>query len=172
MKTMNRERAAKLVTVLGVVAMLGVAWQAVRFAIGDIGNPISPVYKFIALTLHETGELPSVITSSPFSTESLTIYWPLSFMIWCIGFSVWLVAATIVGHIGQVAARVVLVGWRQYRAEQREDYEAARIAAERQAAKERRRDLRRQVLEAREPRRKSSGILPFVLGTLFGSFFL
>ncbi|WP_407215844.1 hypothetical protein [Enterobacter hormaechei] len=79
-------------------------------------------------------------------------------------------AAWIVGELGRAAARVVAVGWHQFRVEAREAAEAARIAQERQAAKDRRRELRRKVIEAREPR-KSSGVFPFLIGLLLGSFF-
>ncbi|EJG5355168.1 hypothetical protein [Pseudomonas juntendi] len=171
---MERATAAKVINGVSLVAMLAVMWQAVRFVMGDIGNPVAPVFEFVVHTMREGAGLPSEAPASavwggPF-TGLLEGF--QSLMVWAFGFVIWLIAALMVGHSGKAAARVVLVGWQQYRAEQREAREAARIAAERQAAKDRRRELRRKVLEAREPRRGSSGILSFVLGALFGSFFL
>lgn len=171
---MERTTVAKAVHAASLVAMLTLLWQAVRFAMGDIGNPIAPVFEFVAHTMREGAGLPpeapaGALAGGPFSglLEGFQVL-----LLWGLGMAVWGIAAMIVGVLGSAAARVVLVGWQQYRAEQREAREAARIAAERQAAKDRRRELRRKVLEAREPRRGSSGILSFVLGALFGSFFL
>ncbi|CZZ74151.1 hypothetical protein [Enterobacter hormaechei] len=169
---MERTTAAKVINAVSLVAMLAVMWQAVRFVMGDIGNPVAPVFEFVIHTMREGAGLPSeapasVLSGGPFRglLEGFQ-----SLMTWAFGFAIWLVAALIVGHSGKAAARVVLIGWQQYRAEQREAREAARIAAERQAIKDRRRELRRKVIEAREPR-KSSGFGPFLIGLLLGSFF-
>lgn len=163
---MGRTTAPKVIHVITLVAILAVGWQAVRFMMGDIGNPVAPVF--------EAAGLPSVLPPGELLGGPLSALLDgfQSIMVWGFGLAVWGGAALVVSQFGNSAARVVQFGWQQYRAEQREAHEAARIAAKRQAAKDRRRELRRKVLEAREPRRGSSGILPFALGVLFGSFFL
>ncbi|EAQ2882453.1 hypothetical protein EGE62_22700 [Salmonella enterica] len=165
---MNRKACGKAINVFSSVGGLVVAWQAIRFAMGDIGNVTIPVFEWLANTTQPQG---SVTPADATGLLSMTNFMQ-SIIWWIMGFSVWLIAATVVSGLGNVAARIATVGWQQYLTEQREAHEAARIAAERQALKDRRRELRRKVLEAREPRRGSSGILPFVLGVLFGSFFL
>ncbi|ECX0143207.1 hypothetical protein AOZ84_20450 [Salmonella enterica subsp. enterica serovar Newport] len=168
---MERTTLAKGVHAVSVVAMLAVAWQAVRFIMGDIGNVTLPVFELIEHGVQG-------MTSDSGRPSSAPEFSPLGGLpdmlragvVWFAGCMVWLMAAVIVGELGKVAARVAAVGWHQYRAEAQEAAEAARIAQERQAAKDRRRELRRKVIEAREPR-KSSGVLPFLIGLLLGAFF-
>ncbi|PMY80290.1 hypothetical protein C1X72_15490 [Pseudomonas sp. FW306-2-2C-D06B] len=171
---MERTSAAKLVNAASLVAMLAVGWQAVRFIMGDIGNPISPVYEFVTQSMREMSGLPPKAPASELSGGPLS--WLIggyqSIMVWGLGLVFWLFSAFIVGELGKAIARVVQVGWQQYRVEQREAQQAARIAAERQAVKDRRRELRRKALQAVEPRRGASGTLLFILGVLVGSFFL
>nr|AGH89385.1 hypothetical protein [uncultured bacterium] len=168
---MQYPKAAKAIHIVSVVAMLAVAWQAIRFAMGDIGNVTLPVFELFDHTMQtmtsNSGEQESRPVFSPFVELSELLR---AGAVWVAGFMVWLMAAVIVGKLGEVAARVAAVGWKQYRTEAREAAEAARIAQERQAAKDRRRELRRKVIEAREPR-KSSGVFPFLMGLLLGSFF-
>ncbi|HFG3220798.1 TPA: hypothetical protein ACGGJZ_003512 [Escherichia coli] len=168
---MQRAKIAMAVHTVSVVAMLAVAWQAVRFAMGDIGNVTLPVFELfdhgVQSMASDSTEHVSGSGFSPFGDLSDMLR---AGVVWFAGFMVWLMAAVIVGELGKVAARVAAVGWHQYRAEAREAAEAARIAQERQAAKDRRRELRRKVIEAREPR-KSSGFGPFLIGLLLGSFF-
>lgn len=171
---MSRASAAKTIKATTGVAVLVVIWQAVRFTMGDIANPAAPIFDFLNNTMRESVGLSSevsadMLTRGPFAGLLGGLE---AVMSWMVGVSVWVFAAVFVGSIGKRAARVVLVGGKQYRAEQREAHEAYRIAAERQAIKDRRRKLRRKALEAREPRRASSGVFPFLLGALFGSFFL
>ncbi|ELO8195543.1 hypothetical protein R0U17_004417 [Salmonella enterica] len=165
---MQRTTVAKTINAVSLVAMLAVAWQAVRFAMGDIGNVIAPVFE-----LFEQAMRPGIDASA--SAPELTLFSSVSELAtasvkWVFGFVVWLFAAGALMSFGQAAARVATVGWHQYRVEVREAREAARIAHERQTAKARRRELRRKVIEAREPR-KSSGFGPFLIGLLLGSFF-
>ena len=166
---MQHPRVSIAIRTVSVVAMLAVAWQAIRFAKGDIGNVTLPVFELFDHTMQ-------TMASTSSEQESMSWFSPFGELlragvVWLAGFMVWLMAAVIVGKLGEVAARVAAVGWQQYRTEAREAAEAARIAQERQAAKDRRRKLRRKVIEAQEPR-KSSGVFPFLMGLLLGSFFL
>ncbi len=165
---MGRTSAVKFIHASKLLVMLVVGWQAVRFIMGDIGYPVVPLFEFVSAPSPDaTGELPG----SPLSSLVDRFQFQ-SIIAWGLGIAFWGSAVLVVSQFGNFAARVVQIGWQQYRAEQREAHEAARKAAQRQAAKDRRRELRRKVLEAREPRRGVSGVLPFALGVLFGSFFL
>ncbi|NIE78338.1 hypothetical protein F3J45_28330 [Pantoea sp. Ap-967] len=166
---MERKIAAYAVHWVGLVAMLALFWQAVRFVMGDIGNPLNPVFEFVRHGAGIAGPVPTLSSWGPFD-GLLDGYQRL--MMWCFGVMAWMLAALLVGHASREVARMILVGWTQYQTERKEERKAARIAATRQAAKDRRRELRRKVLEAQQPRPKSSGILPFIVGALFGSFFL
>ena len=168
---MQRAKIAMAIHAFSVVAMLAVAWQAARFAMGDIGNVALPMFELFDHGLQSMASDSGEHASEPvFSPLGDLFDMVRAGVIWFAGFMVWLMAAVIVGELGKVAARVAAVGWHQYRTEAREAAEAARIAQERQAAKDRRRELRRKVIEAREPR-KSSGVFPFLIGLLLGSFF-
>lgn len=168
---MERTTVAKAVHAVTIVAMLATAWQAVRFATGDIGNVTLPVFELFDHGVQSMASDNAEHVSGPgFSLLGDLPNMLRVGVVWLAGFMVWLMAAVIVGELGKVAARVTAVGWHQYRTEAREAAEAARIAQERQAAKDRRRELRRKVIEAREPR-KSSGVFPFLIGLLLGSFF-
>lgn len=168
---MERTTVAKAVHAVAMVATLATAWQAVRFIMGDIGNVTLPVFELfehgVQSMASDSGEHAGGSAFSPLGDLSDMLR---AGVVWFAGCMVWLMAAVIVGELGKVAARVAAVGWHQYRAEAREAAKAARIAQERQAAKDRRRELRRKVIEAREPR-KSSGVFPFLIGLLLGSFF-
>lgn len=145
--------------------MLATAWQAVRFIMGDIGNVTLPVFELFDHGVQSMASDSAEHTSRPgFSLFGDLSDWLRGGVVWFAGIMVWLMAAWIVGELGRAAARVVAVGWHQFRVEAREAAEAARIAQERQAAKDRRRELRRKVIEAREPR-KSSGVFPFLIGS-------
>ncbi|HCW2870564.1 TPA: hypothetical protein OXB44_005377 [Escherichia coli] len=163
---MKRETAASAVKLAFNAAALCLAWQAVRFCLGDIGNVMVPFFDFIRYlsgvesTPEPTGFIGAIAGGTTTLVQGL------------FGFVAWLMMAAWVVAFGGHAERIVSVGWHQYRAEEREASEAARVAQERQAAKDRRRELRRKVLEAREPRRGSSGFFPFLLGLLIGSLFL
>lgn len=168
---MQRAKIAMAIHAVSVAAMLAVAWQAVRFAMGDIGNVTLPVFELFDHGVQSMASDSAEHASGPgFSPLGDLPDIMRAGVVWFAGFMVWLMAAVIVGELGKVAARVTAVGWHQYRTEAREAAEAARIAQERQAAKDRRRELRRKVIEAREPR-KSSGVFPFLIGLLLGSFF-
>lgn len=70
-KTMERTTAAKVINAVSLVAMLAVMWQAVRFVMGDIGNPVAPVFEFVVHTMREGAGLPSeapasVLSGGPF----------------------------------------------------------------------------------------------------------
>lgn len=106
---MGRTTAANAIRVASIVAMIVVGWQAVRLIMGDIGNPVMPVYEFVIKTIGE---------ASGFPPEALD-NWYQSYMVWCLGISAWVCAAMFVGIFGKVAARVVLVGWKRYWAENR-----------------------------------------------------
>ncbi|EJS7522898.1 hypothetical protein NWJ54_004527 [Salmonella enterica] len=165
---MQRTMAAKAVAVAAGVACLAVWGQAVRFAMGDISNVAMPVFEFIS---HALSQGPTVSPSdTPTNPISELIEGYKTVLLWLAGFGIWIGAGAAIAVLGNNLAGILSLGWRQYRIEQREAREIARIAAERQAAKDRRRELRRKVLEAREPR-KSSGALPFLMGLLLGSFF-
>ncbi|ELH0920364.1 hypothetical protein ROT28_004603 [Salmonella enterica] len=168
---MERAKIAMGIHAVSVVAALAVAWQAVRFAMGDIGNVTLPVFELLGHGVQSMASDSAQQSSGPgFSPLGDLFDMMRAGVVWLAGFMAWLMVAVIVGELGKVAARVAAVGWHQYRTEAREAAEAARIAQERQAAKDRRRDLRRKVIEAREPR-KSSGLFPFLIGLLLGSFF-
>lgn len=103
---MERTTAAKAIRVVSIVAMIVVGWQAVRFIMGDVGNLVVPV--------SELGM--KIIEAAGLSSEPLD-NWYQSYMLWCCGIAAWVVAALIVGGLGKIAERVVLVGWKQFRAE-------------------------------------------------------
>ncbi|MBV6867885.1 hypothetical protein [Xanthomonas euvesicatoria] len=152
---MEGKRAKLAMAIHGVsaVAMLAVAWQAVRFIMGDIGNVTLPVFELFGQSVQSSA--PGFLALDSLSDMLRTG------LVWFAGCMVWLMAAVVVGELGKVAARVAAVGWHQYLAEAREATEAAKD----------RRELRRKVIDAREPR-KSSGVFTFVIGLLLGSFFL
>lgn len=109
-KTLERVTAAKAIRVASIVAMIAVGWQAVRFIMGEVGNPVVPVSEFVIKIIGEVSGLPP---------EALR-NWYQSYMVWGFGIAAWVSAALLVGTFGKVAARVVLVGGKQYRAEGRE----------------------------------------------------
>lgn len=166
---MQRTTAADAVKVVTGIAALAVAWQAIRFCLGDIGNVTTPVFEAVGHAMGTAYGQPETVDH--FNPLASMAELGLGLIQWLMGFVVWIFAAVAVVGIGNTIARVLTVGWHQYRIEQREAQEAARIAAERQAAKDRRRELRRKVLEAREPRRGSSGFFSFVVGVMLGAFF-
>lgn len=106
---MRRATAAKALRVASIVAMIAIGWQAIRFIMGDVGNPVVPVSEFVIKIIGEASGLPP---------EALR-NWYLSYMVWGFGIAAWVSAALSTGTVGKVAARVVLVGWKQYRAENR-----------------------------------------------------
>lgn len=164
---MQRTMAAKAVAVAAGVACLAVWGQAIRFAMGDIDNAAMPVIEFIS---HAMPQGPVSPSDSPANPISALLEGYKTVLLWMAGFGIWIGAGAAIALLGNNVAGIISLGWRQYRIEQHEAAETARIAAERQAAKDRRRELRRKVLEAREPR-KPSGIFPFLIGLLLGSFF-
>ncbi|MEX3557340.1 MAG: hypothetical protein VB135_02580 [Burkholderia sp.] len=166
---MQRTTAAGAVKVVAGIAALAVAWQAVRFCLGDIGNVTTPVFEAVRQAMSAAYGLPEPVDH--FNPLASIAELGSGLIQWLMGFAFWLVAAAAVACTGDTIARVLAVGWHQYRTEQREAREAARIAEERQAAKDRRRELRRKVLETREPRRGSSGFFSFVIGVMLGAFF-
>ena len=166
---MQRTTAAGAVKVLSVIGALAVAWQAVRFCLGDIGNVTMPVFEAMRHFMDTTYGQPEPIDH--FNPLAYMAELGLGFVQWLMGAAVWIIAAAAVAGVGNTLAHVLTVGRHQYRIERREAQEAARIAAERQAAKDRRRELRRKVLEARQPRRGSSGFFSFVVGVMLGAFF-
>lgn len=166
---MQRTTAADAVKVVTGIAALAVAWQAIRFCLGDIGNVTMPVFEAMRHFMDTTYGQPKPVDH--FNPLAYTAELGLGLVQWLMGFAVWIVAAAAVAGAGNTLARVLTVGLHRYRIERREAQEAARIAAERQAVKDRRRELRRKVLEAREPRRGSSGFFSFVVGVMLGAFF-
>lgn len=166
---MDRAIAGKALHVASIAAALTVAWQGVRYIMGDIGNVIAPVWEFVAHVLREGAGMPPDAGSHNPLSELLSgfVFIVKSFA----GFAVWLLAAMVVGNLLGDTARVVEIGWDQFRAERREIREAAKIEHDRQMAKDRRRELRRKVLDARKPHSNSSGFFLFLLGLLIGAFF-
>ncbi|HGA2320471.1 TPA: hypothetical protein ACIRVE_005087 [Pseudomonas putida] len=104
---MERTTAANFIRVVSIVAMIAVGWQAVRFIMGDFGNLIVvPISEFF-LKISEAAGL---------SSEALDNRY-LSYMRWCCALAAWVIAALMVGGLGKIAERKVLVGWKQSRAE-------------------------------------------------------
>lgn len=162
---MKRETAARLVSLAGGIIALAVMWQAVRFCQGLIGAPILDLFN--ELWREAKGQ----------QADAQPLFSPLGDLFamgahYFGGIAHWVGLGGLVLALTVPCERIVEVGWSQYRAEQREANELARQAAQRQALKDRRRELRRKVLERQEPRKSSFSFGSFLLGLMIGSFFL
>lgn len=162
---MKRETAANLVRLAGGIIALAVMWQAVRFCQGLIGAPLLDL--FSELWREASGQ----------QADAEPLFSPFGNLFamgghYLGGIAHWVGLGGLVLALSLTCERIVEVGWAQYRAEQREDAKLARQAAERQALKDRRRELRRKVIERREPSKSSFSFGSFLLGLMIGSFFL
>lgn len=107
---MGRTTAANAIRLASILAMIAVGWQAVRFVTGDVVNPVVPVSEFVINIIGEASGLPPEALRNRY----------LSYLVWVFGIAAWVSTALLVGILGKAAARLVLVGWKQYRSESRE----------------------------------------------------
>lgn len=99
-KTMERTTAVNAIRVVSIVAMIAVGWQAVQFIMGDVGNlVVVPISEFVLKVIEAVG----------LSSEALD-NWHQSYMRWWCGLAAWVIAALMVGGLGKIAERIVLVG--------------------------------------------------------------
>lgn len=161
---MQRTTAARAVSLVALVISLTAAWQAVRFCQGNIGAPVfDQLYAFIQEATGNTG------TAAP--DLSRLSYWLGRLYYYLGGILTWLGIAAFVATGGKAAARIVEVGFDQYRAERREAIQEAQRLAEIEAARERRRELRRKRIEMLQPKVPSFSFGSFLLGLSIGMFF-
>nr|WP_223965202.1 hypothetical protein [Burkholderia diffusa] len=103
----------------------------------------------------------------PLGTGWIVADWVDQLYYYFFGVVVWVILGALAFGISQAMARIVLVGFKQFWAEEMamwaEDARRARI----EAARERRRELRRKLTEP-----KSSAGMAILIGTLFGFFVL
>ena len=154
----KRTAVAKVIKVISAIAALVVAWQAVRFCTGDIGNIAQPVFSLLRAAL-------GMAPLEPNNVWSLASAGILSLFEALFGFVIWLMLASVITVSGLEIARIVEVGWPKYQEEQRE----AKRIAERNSAEARRRELRQKAMELRAPKRSSGGFSFFFLGLLTGA---
>ncbi|HGO6075402.1 TPA: hypothetical protein ACK3Q6_008060 [Burkholderia cepacia] len=140
----------------GAAAGLVVMWQAVRFCKGEIGAPFVDWY-FRRLTEFFGGPLDP---ESPITWLSTGIHYLLGVTVWC-----WL--GLLVLAIMRDGARIYMVGYKQYREEARAAAEEERRLARIEAARERRRELRRRA----SGEKSGLSVTSIVLGVIIGSIF-
>ncbi|KVL70315.1 hypothetical protein [Burkholderia ubonensis] len=177
---MNKEYVAKVITFVGWLLGLVVAYQAVRFCQGSIGAPIlDQVIQYylrpFAVAIDQQlgtkffSQLAYPITSST-SLSAWVPGWIQKGVYYLLGIFVWLHLGLFVQSCARAAACIYVVGFAQYCDEVR----AARAEAERQhqiyVERERRRELRRKQLEAKQPRSGFS-VTTLVAGIVLGMFF-
>lgn len=107
MKKLNKLQIS--INLLSVLAGLYVMWQAVRFCYGEVSIPwmIKP--------------------------EDQSPLWFIGIMFYYLGgITLWISAGILIMKTGQVAERVVSVGWRQFFKEEKENAARAEIAATRE----------------------------------------
>ncbi|KVW77432.1 hypothetical protein [Burkholderia ubonensis] len=155
-----RKYAAAIIDIAGAAASLAVMWQAVRFCRGEVSAPIVDQVAAMAEAL-----FPAVPNGDP-PPATVVFGWIGQGFHYLYGIAVWILLGYIVSCGMRAIARIVAVGFRQYRAEKSaafvEDARRARI----QTAWRRRRELRR---ERSEP--QSGGVFSAIaIGTLFGLY--
>lgn len=168
---MYKKHLAKAIEIAGVVLGLVVAYQAIRFCQGAIGAPIldqiTPYYDVPFAT-----EYVQVVGVSNIVTT--TLGWISKGFYSLAGITIWMMLGSLVCSSAKAVARIVLVGFSQYCDEvraARAEAEIARVEAEDQArladAREQRREQRRKLREAEQPKSGFS-FTTLVTGVILG----
>jgi len=149
--------APRIIRIAGSIASLAVLWQVVRLCQGSFQVP--GVEEFTT-SLSQFAGPPD---STSFFGGITTWLWKA----WSFLFSLVLIAyaANLIGNVGNACARIVEVGFDQYRAEVREAEEQARRAQILADARQRRYERRQRQREALRPRDTTNWLL---VGTLLG----
>lgn len=128
--------------------LLGVyiAWQAVNFCHGESQIP------FLAKP---------VMGSSIFSALLLPLYYVQ-------GIVLWVAAGSMVMLLGMGAARIIAVGYHQFRIEIRESWAEEQRLAQIERCRQKRRELRQKL---KQEKQGSSATGTFIIGAIIGSLF-
>lgn len=153
---MQKIWVAKAMELSGSIAGLAVIWQAVRFCKGEIGAPgVDWYFAWLAGSFGMTAN-----PDSPATWLMTGFHYLLGVVVWC-----WLGAFVMaIMHDG---ARIYMVGYKQYREEARAAAEEERRLARIEAARERRRELRRRA----SGEKSGLSVTSIVLGVIIGSIF-
>lgn len=156
----TREVLARVVRGVGVAGALVLLWQAVRFCQGQVDAPALDTFR--ALVSQVTGGRPTLGDAMPLHWIS----WACAeLLVFVAGVGEWIILAGVFAAACRAVARIVEVGWAQYRAE-----EGARTATDRRVeAYRQRRELRRQ-RRASLRQKPSNGVGLLLLGLLLGSW--
>jgi|APLak6261701877_1056259.scaffolds.fasta_scaffold00004_131 hypothetical protein len=106
--TINNRQIAWFINIVGAITTLILAWQVVRFCLGEIGAPLADCAVTILKTIQplpNSGELRSFLELCLKGIYFIT------------GISMWFIAAIIVKNWSGVLARIVEVGYTQYKLE-------------------------------------------------------
>ena len=160
MKT--RMVASVIVHASGIAGTLTLLWQVVRFCKGEVGAPL--VDQVIAVAeLFVNRLFPAAANGDPSSVVIVLDLMGQAFY-YLYGIAAWVLIAAIALRSSTAIARIVAVGFREYRAEVlaawAKDARRARITSKR----ERRLELRKQ----RDEQQSGGALSAATIGTLFG----
>ncbi|EML1601341.1 MULTISPECIES: hypothetical protein [Burkholderia] len=160
---MNKIRrvGAAAIHVAGAVSGLTLMWHAVRFCRGEVGAPI--VDQVRAMIERGAPDWPI----APSLRGLIVIDWVSQLYYYLLGVVAWISLGALALLISQAVSRIVLVGFKQFLDEEKAAREEDARIAKIEAARARRRELRRKLTEP-----KSSIGSAILIGTLIGFFFL
>jgi cell division protein FtsL len=146
-----RDAVASVVQIAGSLAGLALVWQSVRFCMGKID---APVVDYFFASLADPG-------------ASVILDWYLTALHYLMGFLMWFGLGAMVVVITDAAARILVVGFKQFCEEERAAGKEARRLERIEAARERRRELRRKANE----QKSGFSVTTLVIGIIIGSMF-
>ncbi|MBU9366368.1 hypothetical protein [Burkholderia multivorans] len=154
-----RKNISNAINFAAVLAAIAVLWQAVRFCEGKIGMPLP--LEVIGINLANN------LANAAFHDVHAVASPSFIFTAWhyVIGVALWVMVAAAMLSGAESLARIVEVGWQQYRAEMKLEAEEYARQAKINAARERRREFRN--------RKKASGLSfgTLIVGIIVGSIF-
>jgi hypothetical protein len=135
---------------------VAIAWQAVRFCLGEVGNPLVDVMRAV---------FGASFTESRDGTAEIFRWTPTFDLL--LGIATWLAAAVLVMALGCMLARTLEVGWRQVLIEEREYRAEVRRIAKIEPSRERKLELRRKLASTKK---SGFGLGALLIGIVIGRF--
>lgn len=148
---MSKGIVASMLQKGGALVGLVLMWQSVRFCMGKIGAP-GVDYVFATIEAQHGFVL---------------LDWCVTALHYLAGIMLWIGTGGMVSIIAEAAARVVVVGFEQFCEEQRAASKEARRLERIEAARERRRELRRKANEPTSGLRVASLIIGIIIGSMW-----
>ncbi|WP_143311422.1 hypothetical protein [Burkholderia pseudomallei] len=156
---------AQVIALASPVCGLYLLWLIVPFCRGQITSPLVAAYNYIGpFGMKLNGAWDAALNDANSGFTGFLFYY-------LIGIAGFTSAAGIVLAMSEAASRVLLVGWKKFKEEQREALKAEQAAARVEAARERRRERRLGVMQSKNGNSDSCWWIAMV-GAAFFVWFL